>query len=160
VSGGGCSSAGRAPRSQRGGQRFDPAQLHQRISSKRKSSSPPSCSLSACPCIWSRSPILGQLGHLGSLKTASRRPGREASLEGQLHPTSHIDLRALKSHLSNSGSVFPAGCHSEICSKTDTAAPSTPAYRRAVAAINLGGRCFPKCNFSSVNFCTSSMKYE
>jgi hypothetical protein len=25
----GCSSAGRAPRSQRGGQRFDPAQLHQ-----------------------------------------------------------------------------------------------------------------------------------
>src|SRR5207302_1129664 len=26
--GGGCSSAGRAPRSQRGGQRFDPAQLH------------------------------------------------------------------------------------------------------------------------------------
>jgi hypothetical protein len=28
---GGCSSAGRAPRSQRGGQRFDPAQLHQRI---------------------------------------------------------------------------------------------------------------------------------
>jgi hypothetical protein len=26
---GGCSSAGRAPRSQRGGQRFDPAQLHQ-----------------------------------------------------------------------------------------------------------------------------------
>ena len=29
TSGGGCSSAGRAPRSQRGGQRFDPAQLHQ-----------------------------------------------------------------------------------------------------------------------------------
>src|SRR5208337_459362 len=27
----GCSSAGRAPRSQRGGQRFDPAQLHQII---------------------------------------------------------------------------------------------------------------------------------
>jgi hypothetical protein len=26
----GCSSAGRAPRSQRGGQRFDPAQLHQK----------------------------------------------------------------------------------------------------------------------------------
>ena len=33
----GCSSAGRAPRSQRGGQRFDPAQLHQvlLISAKR-----------------------------------------------------------------------------------------------------------------------------
>jgi hypothetical protein len=28
---GGCSSAGRAPRSQRGGQRFDPAQLHHRL---------------------------------------------------------------------------------------------------------------------------------
>jgi hypothetical protein len=28
---GGCSSVGRAPRSQRGGQRFDPAQLHHRI---------------------------------------------------------------------------------------------------------------------------------
>ena len=27
---GGCSSVGRAPRSQRGGQRFDPAQLHHR----------------------------------------------------------------------------------------------------------------------------------
>src|ERR1035438_2314890 len=27
----GCSSAGRAPRSQRGGQRFDPAQLHQTL---------------------------------------------------------------------------------------------------------------------------------
>jgi hypothetical protein len=27
----GCSSAGRAPRSQRGGQRFDPAQLHHKI---------------------------------------------------------------------------------------------------------------------------------
>src|ERR1700741_1819443 len=27
----GCSSAGRAPRSQRGGQRFDPAQLHQSL---------------------------------------------------------------------------------------------------------------------------------
>ena len=31
----GCSSAGRAPRSQRGGQRFDPAQLHQKINDSR-----------------------------------------------------------------------------------------------------------------------------
>ena len=70
---GGCSSVGRAPRSQRGGQRFDPAQLHHRFNYMRLGyrragifvslfvSSPPMC---APNCPLSSYPLSARPAHL------------------------------------------------------------------------------------------------
>ena len=50
----GCSSAGRAPRSQRGGQRFDPAQLHHKINNLRHTSI---SSAILCRCLCRNPPL-------------------------------------------------------------------------------------------------------